>query len=120
MSQSGDLTGRKRVPEVDFWRGFALVVILIDHVPKNIVDFCKLQNFGFSDAAEGFIFLSFSSLLGIATLGYQPPHFYRTSCLRGSDGLGSCCPISRFAQFDRGESIAGMPATGATLSGSPT
>jgi hypothetical protein len=58
MSKSGEVKERKRVPEVDFWRGFALVVILIDHVPHNILDLFTPQNFGFSDAAEGFIFLS--------------------------------------------------------------
>jgi hypothetical protein len=68
MSQSGDLRGRKRVPDVDFWRGFALVVILIDHVPWNILDSFTPQNFGFSDAAEAFIFLSGASV----SLAYLP------------------------------------------------
>jgi hypothetical protein len=68
MSESGDVKERKRVPDVDFWRGFALVVILIDHVPHNILDLLTPQNFGFSDAAEGFIFLSGVSV----SLAYSP------------------------------------------------
>jgi hypothetical protein len=49
---------RKRIPEIDFWRGFALIVILVDHVFGSELDRLTPQNFGFSDAAEVFIFLS--------------------------------------------------------------
>ena len=47
-----------RVLDIDFWRGFALVVIVIDHVPGSFLDKFTLMNFGFSDAAEVFVFLS--------------------------------------------------------------
>src|SRR5471030_1757436 len=43
---------------VDFFRGLALMIIFIDHIPENIVALITLRNFGFSDAAEIFIFLS--------------------------------------------------------------
>jgi hypothetical protein len=59
---------RKRIPEIDFWRGFALIVILIDHVPRNGLDRLTPKNFGFSDAAEAFIFLSGVSV----SLAYAP------------------------------------------------
>jgi hypothetical protein len=68
VSQSGDVKEPKRIADVDFWRGFALVVILIDHVPRNILDRLTPQNVGFSDAAEGFIFLSGVSV----SLAYLP------------------------------------------------
>jgi hypothetical protein len=48
--------------EIDFWRGLALVVILIEHIPRNVLDSLTPQNFGFSDAAEAFVFLSGVSL----------------------------------------------------------
>jgi hypothetical protein len=48
----------KRIDGVDFWRGFALLTIFIDHVPENIFQHVTQQNFGFSDAAELFVFLS--------------------------------------------------------------
>src|SRR6476661_4066791 len=48
----------KRIDGIDFWRGFALLTIFIDHVPENIFDHVTQQNFGFSDAAELFVFLS--------------------------------------------------------------
>ena len=48
----------KRIDGIDFWRGFALLTIFIDHVPENIFQHLTQQNFGFSDAAELFVFLS--------------------------------------------------------------
>lgn len=59
---------RKRIPEFDFWRGCALIVILIDHIPWNGLDYLTPQNFGFSDAAEVFVFLSGASV----GLAYAP------------------------------------------------
>jgi hypothetical protein len=68
MSQAGSDTKRKRIPEIDFWRGFALIVILVDHIPWNGLDDLTPQNFGFSDAAEAFVFLSGVSV----SLAYAP------------------------------------------------
>ncbi|MGH6798345.1 MAG: OpgC domain-containing protein, partial [Roseiarcus sp.] len=68
MSQAGTYIRRKRIPEIDFWRGFALIVILVDHVPWSGLDYLTPQNFGFSDAAEAFVFLSGLS----ASLAYAP------------------------------------------------
>jgi hypothetical protein len=48
----------KRVEGVDFWRGAALAVILVNHIPGNVLGAITPRNFGFSDAAEGFVFLS--------------------------------------------------------------
>ena len=70
VTESGAGAGikRKRIPEIDFWRGFALIVILIDHVPLNSLYRLTPRNFGFSDAAEAFIFLSGVSV----SLAYAP------------------------------------------------
>src|SRR5256886_1852784 len=48
----------KRIDGIDFWRGFALLTIFIDHLPDNIFQHVTQKNFGFSDAAELFVFLS--------------------------------------------------------------
>lgn len=48
----------KRVEGIDFWRGAALAVILVNHIPGNVLGAITPRNFGFSDAAEGFVFLS--------------------------------------------------------------
>jgi len=48
----------KRVEGIDFWRGAALAVILVNHIPGNVLGAITPRNFGFSDAAEAFVFLS--------------------------------------------------------------
>src|SRR5215470_16211164 len=48
----------KRIDGIDFWRGFGLLTIFIDHVPENVFQHVTQQNLGFSDAAELFVFLS--------------------------------------------------------------
>jgi hypothetical protein len=68
VSEAGTDIKRKRVPEIDFWRGFALIVILVDHVFGSELDRLTPQNFGFSDAAEVFVFLSGVSV----SLAYAP------------------------------------------------
>ncbi len=43
---------------LDFFRGFALVTIFINHVPGTIFEHLTTRNFGFSDAAEAFVLMS--------------------------------------------------------------
>src|SRR5215467_3897362 len=43
---------------IDFFRGVALYVILIDHIAFNPLTRFTYHRFGFSDAAEAFVFLS--------------------------------------------------------------
>ncbi|MEN3792729.1 OpgC domain-containing protein [Fulvimarina sp. MAC3] len=43
---------------VDFWRGIALIMIFVNHVPGNFWERYTSRNFGFSDAAELFVFLA--------------------------------------------------------------
>lgn len=47
-----------RDPRIDFFRGLALIFIFWDHVPHNPLGQITLRNFGFSDAAEVFVFLA--------------------------------------------------------------
>jgi hypothetical protein len=47
---------------VDFWRGFALITIFVDHVPGLIYARYTLINFSISDAADLFVFLAGWSL----------------------------------------------------------
>ncbi|MFI5015196.1 MAG: OpgC family protein [Hyphomicrobiales bacterium] len=47
-----------RVVSVDFWRGVALATIFVDHIPGSFVAGLTPRNFGFSDAAEIFVFLA--------------------------------------------------------------
>ena len=43
---------------IDFFRGFALYMILVDHVRGDPIRLFTYHSFGFSDAAEIFVFLS--------------------------------------------------------------
>lgn len=43
---------------IDMLRGIALAMIFINHVPGTVYEMATSRNFGFSDAAEGFVFLS--------------------------------------------------------------
>ncbi len=47
---------------VDFWRGFALITIFLDHVPGLVYAKYTLVNFSISDAADLFVFLAGWSL----------------------------------------------------------
>ncbi|MFC4731938.1 OpgC family protein [Salipiger abyssi] len=47
-----------RDPRLDFFRGLSLVMIYINHVPGTIFEHITSRNFGLSDAAEGFVFMS--------------------------------------------------------------
>lgn len=48
----------KRIDAIDFWRGFALLSIFVNHLSDNVFAHITHRNFGFSDAAELFVFLS--------------------------------------------------------------
>jgi hypothetical protein len=43
---------------LDLFRGIALWLIFLDHMPSNIVSWVTIRNYGFSDATEIFIFIS--------------------------------------------------------------
>ena len=47
-----------RDQRVDFYRGIALAMIFVNHVPGNVWENYTSRNFGFSDAAELFVFLA--------------------------------------------------------------
>src|SRR5438270_8206046 len=49
---------RDRDTRVDFFRGVALILIFIDHIPGNMFARFTLTNFGFADAAEIFVLLA--------------------------------------------------------------
>ncbi len=52
------MTTVNRVHDIDFWRGAVLIVILVDHIPGNPLEHLTPRNFGLSDSAEAFVFLS--------------------------------------------------------------
>lgn len=48
--------------EIDFWRGFALVTIFLNHIPGNFFERFTYRNVSLSDSAELFVFLAGWSL----------------------------------------------------------
>ena len=58
--------GGKKAPAIpterdlrlDLFRGIALWLIFLDHIPSNIVSWITIRNYGFSDATEIFVFIS--------------------------------------------------------------
>src|SRR6202045_298780 len=50
--------GGERELRLDLFRGLALWLIFIDHLPPNLLTWFTIRNYGFSDATEIFIFIS--------------------------------------------------------------
>src|SRR5258708_21954331 len=50
--------GGERELRLDLFRGLALWLIFIDHLPPNLLTWFTIRSYGFSDAAEIFIFIS--------------------------------------------------------------
>jgi hypothetical protein len=51
-------SGGQRDLRLDLFRGIALWLIFLDHIPENVVNWFTIRNYGFSDATEIFIFIS--------------------------------------------------------------
>lgn len=75
--------------QLDFFRGVALLIIFINHVPGNELLLYTPSRFGLSDAAEIFVFLS----------GYAAALAYGKSFESRGLGLGSVSVLYRCAQI---------------------
>lgn len=53
---------KREANAIDFWRGFALITIFINHIPGIVFDKFTSKNFSLSDSAELFVFLAGWSL----------------------------------------------------------
>ncbi|NDA46758.1 MAG: hypothetical protein EBY21_05680, partial [Alphaproteobacteria bacterium] len=69
--------GARQPNEIDFWRGFALITIFIDHIPGIFFEAYTYRHFGISDAAELFVFLAGWSLRLVVRSQYQVFTFSR-------------------------------------------
>jgi len=57
-NQNKDLFVVERDLRLDLLRGLGLWMIFLDHIPEDVVSWLTLRNYGFSDAAEFFVFIS--------------------------------------------------------------
>ncbi|MGV6398002.1 OpgC family protein [Pseudomonas caspiana] len=66
---------------IDFFRGLALIFIFWDHVPDNPLAQLTVRNFGFSDAAEIFVFLAgYAAILAYGRISQRDG--YVVACVR--------------------------------------
>lgn len=61
-----------RDPRLDVLRGIALVMIYVNHVPGTVFEHLTSRNFGFSDAAEGFVLMAGVSAGLAYSGGFRP------------------------------------------------
>ncbi|HEY1943573.1 MAG TPA: OpgC domain-containing protein [Roseiarcus sp.] len=73
---------QNRIGGIDCARGIALIAIMIDHLPGNLLESVTLRNFALCDSAEAFVFLSGVSV-GIA--------YYRKSLIHGLAPVAWSC-----------------------------
>ncbi len=53
---------QRQINAIDFWRGYALIAIFVNHIPQNFYDQLTHKHFSLSDSAELFVFLAGWSL----------------------------------------------------------
>ncbi|UFZ05600.1 OpgC domain-containing protein [Bradyrhizobium ontarionense] len=58
MKINATLPDRGRDLRLDLFRGIANWAIFLDHIPDNVVNWITTRNYGFSDAADLFVFIS--------------------------------------------------------------
>ncbi len=58
MASALPAVSTERDLRLDLFRGVALWLIFLDHIPENIANWFTIRNYGFSDATEIFIFIS--------------------------------------------------------------
>src|SRR6201982_894446 len=77
-----------RALRLDLFRGIALWLIFLDHIPSNIVSWVTIRNYGFSDAAEMFVFIS----------GYTAAFVYGRAMRERGVGVASARILKRASQ----------------------
>lgn len=68
----------QRDHRIDVLRGFALLMIFVDHIPANVLSLVTMHNFGFCDAAEAFVLLA-----GMSSMLAYGRAFERSGALTG-------------------------------------
>jgi hypothetical protein len=58
MKEKPTMGSPERDLRLDLFRGLALWLIFLDHIPSNAVSWITIRNYGFSDATEIFVFIS--------------------------------------------------------------
>jgi hypothetical protein len=83
------LAAGERELRIDLFRGLALWLIYIDHVSPDLLTWFTIRNYGFSDAAEIFIFIS----------GYTAAFVYGRAMNRSGFVIGAARVLKRVWQI---------------------
>jgi len=83
------LPPRGRDYRLDLLRGFSNWAIYVDHIPNNVVNWLTQRNYGFSDAADLFVFIS----------GYTASFVYARIVLERGFAIGGTRLIKRAWQI---------------------
>src|SRR5450756_2476271 len=74
MKINATLPEKGRDLRLDLFRGVANWAIFLDHIPDNVVNWITTRNYGFSDAADLFVFISgYTASFGYVALRYSDP-----------------------------------------------
>ena len=58
MNDQNENVSARRDLRLDLFRGLANWAIFLDHIPNNVLSWITVRNYGFSDAADIFVFIS--------------------------------------------------------------
>ncbi len=79
MKINATLPEKGRDLRLDLFRGVANWAIFLDHIPDNVVNWITTRNYGFSDAADLFVFISVAHIIlfviYIASISYLALRF---------------------------------------------
>jgi hypothetical protein len=89
LTPSVSLSSNQRELRLDLFRGLALWLIFIDHVSPDLLTWFTIRNYGFSDAAEIFIFVS----------GYTAAFVYGRAMLKSGFVVASARILKRVWQI---------------------
>ena len=84
----------ERDVRLDFFRGIGLWMIFLDHIPHDVVSWLTLRNYGFSDAAEFFVFISGYLSASSMRRSFAAVCFSQRSSACGSGPASSTSPTS--------------------------
>src|SRR5664279_6266364 len=88
-TRMASLAAGERELRIDLFRGLALWLIFIDHVSPDLLTWFTIRNYGFSDAAEIFIFIS----------GYTAAFVYGRAMVRSGFMVASARILKRVWQI---------------------
>ena len=89
LTPAVSLSPNERELRLDLFRGLALWLIFIDHVSPDLLTWFTIRNYGFSDAAEIFIFIS----------GYTAAFVYGRAMLKSGFVVASARILKRVWQI---------------------